>query len=85
VLLAAAQNLCRLQEVHPSGMTAQWLTRWQEVVDRGLDAVFEALTSSVGWAVELQQNSPFAGVLSERERVAVLVSFRAHWREAHVA
>lgn len=79
VLAAAAQNLRRLQEVHPSGMTARWLTRWQEVFDRGLDAVFEALTSSAAWAVELRQNSPFAGVLPEQERAAVLASFRAHW------
>ncbi len=84
VLATAAQNLRRLQEIHSSVMTAQWLTRWQEVLDRGLDTVFEALTSSAGWAVELRQNSPFAGVLSERERAAVLASFRIHWRKAHV-
>ena len=85
VLSTATKNLRRLAEVHPSGMTARYLRRWQEVVDAGPDTVFEALTTDAEWAVELRQNSPFAGVLSESERAAVLASFYAHWRKDHAA
>jgi hypothetical protein len=42
--------------------------------------VLEALTSRDAWAVELRQNSPFAGVLSGAGRAAVLAAFREHWR-----
>jgi len=73
------------REVHPEGMTAGWLDRWEEILRAGPDAVFEALTSRAEWAVELRQNSPFAGVLSPEERQAALDSFRAHWRSVHAA
>lgn len=85
VLNTATRNLRRLAQVHPSGMAARWLRRWEEILAHGVDGVFEALTSSAGWAVELRQNSPFAGVLSESERATALSSFRAHWNRDHAA
>jgi hypothetical protein len=42
-----------------------------------VEAVLDALTSRVPHAVELRQNSPFAGVLPETERRAVLAAFVA--------
>jgi hypothetical protein len=36
----------------------------------------EVLTSPTPWAREMRQNSPFAGVLDEADRVAVLEAFR---------
>jgi excisionase family DNA binding protein len=85
VLAQAGRNLQHLRQVHPGGVTAQWLAEWQKVLDGGEDAVFSALTSSSMHAVELRQNSPFAGVLSEQERAAALEAFRNHWRQAHAA
>jgi len=85
VLTLAAKNLKHLRQVHPGGMTAQWLDQWQKVLDSGEDAVFSVLTSPSGHAVDLRQNSPFAGVLSEQERAAALEAFRNHWRQAHAA
>ncbi len=85
VLGQARKNLQHLGSVHLSGMTAQWLTEWQKVLDSGEDAVFAALTSRSAHAVELRQNSPFAGVLSAEERTAALEAFRNHWRQAHPA
>ncbi|MDS1270687.1 hypothetical protein RIF23_10290 [Lipingzhangella sp. LS1_29] len=75
VLAKAAANLRRLQDTHPSGMAASWLARWQEVLNSGLDTVFDALTSRAPWAVELRRNSPFAGVLAPEERETALASF----------
>jgi excisionase family DNA binding protein len=85
VLGQARKNLQHLRSVHPSGMTAQWLTEWLKVLDSGEDAVFAALTSRSTHAVELRQNSPFAGVLSAEERTAALEAFRNHWRQVHAA
>ena len=85
VLSQVAKNLHHLRQVHPVGVTARWLDEWQKVLDSGDDAVFGALTSSSMQAVELRQNSPFAGVLSEQERTAALEAFRNHWRQAHAA
>lgn len=85
VLAQVGKNLQHLKQVHPAGMTARWLDEWQKVLDSGDDAIFSALTSSSIHDVELRQNSPFAGVLSEQERTAALEAFRHHWRQAHAA
>ena len=47
--------------------------------------MLEARTAADNWAVELRQNTPFAGALSEEERLRVLSSFRKSWRAQQVA
>ena len=85
VMAAAHANMRRLREIHPDGMAARWLDHWDELLDAGPDAVFEALTSRARWAIELRQNSPFAGVLTTEERQAALSAFRTHWKTDHAA
>jgi excisionase family DNA binding protein len=85
VLSKARTNLDRLRGVHPSGTAAVWLGRWQAILDDGVEAVVDALTSRAPDAVELRQNSPFAGVLAEAERRAVLAAFATYWREERAA
>jgi excisionase family DNA binding protein len=72
LLAAAAINLRRLRRMHPEGRAWEWLDRWEAVLDEGVEAVLDALTSSAEYAVELRRTSPFAGVLSESERQTVL-------------
>ena len=84
VLARVGGNLQRLRSQHPGrGMTAGWLGQWQEVLDAGVDAVADVLTSQGPAALELRQNSPFAGVISEAVRSRVLASFVRHWRRDH--
>lgn len=83
VLAKARGNLIKLQEVHRRGRGAAVLAEWGGILDRGVDAVFEALTSRSPRAAELRQSSPFAGVLPEAERRQVFDAFRAHWRSEH--
>ena len=84
VLARVRGNLQRLRSQHPGrGMTAGWLGQWQEVLDAGVDAVADVLTSRGPAALELRQNSPFAGVISEAVRSRVLASFVRHWRRDH--
>jgi excisionase family DNA binding protein len=85
VLSRASDTLRRLQEVQPRGVVRQSLGEWEQVIAAGPVWVLEALTSRDGRAVELRQNTPFAGVLSVEERRAVLAAFREHWRRTQAA
>lgn len=78
VLRKARRNLDRLERTHPAGMSAHWLARWRRLVDDGPEAVMRVLNAESAEADELRQNSPFAGVLPEAERLAVLRSARRH-------
>ena len=84
VLARVGGNLHHLRAQHLGrGMTARWLDQWQKVLDAGVDAVADVLTSQRPAALELRQNSPFAGVISEEVRSLVLASFVRHWRRDH--
>ncbi|WP_405428957.1 helix-turn-helix domain-containing protein [Micromonospora sp. NBC_00617] len=83
VLGKARENLDRLLRQHRETMTEVWLKRWQDKINEGVNAVLKALTSDDPEAVELRQNSPFAGVLSQPQRKKVLESFtRSGWERA---
>lgn len=56
---------------------ARWLREWLGLIDRGPEAVMRAMTSIDPLARELRQNSPFVGLLPDRERRAILEAFRA--------
>ena len=80
VVTKARHNLTRWKDVHRSdGMTVSYFKQWERVLDDGLDAVVEVVTSPTPEACELRQNSPFAGVLPDEIRVKVLRSFKDHW------
>lgn len=76
----ARTNLGHLRRVHPSGASARWLDAWQTVLDGGPEVVLQALISETPQSIDLRQNSPFAGVLPDDERSAVLGAFRARER-----
>lgn len=85
VLAQAATTLDRLSALHGVGpVTESWL-EWGRIFAAGVPRVLEALTSRERWAVELRQNTPFAGVLTARERSAVLEAFREYWRRTAAA
>ena len=84
VLAQARANIIRWRVAHrPDGMTQAWLSEWERLLDAGVDAVAEVLVSRASRAVDLRANSPFAGILDENERLAVLQSFRRHWARDH--
>jgi hypothetical protein len=82
VLSRARENLERFERIHEGSTVMTWLERWRRVLDRGPEAVMEVLTSTASEASELRQNSPFPGVLSESERIAVLDSFADYWKRS---
>jgi excisionase family DNA binding protein len=77
---SARRRLVEMGERHAGGAVVGSFEDWQRILDGGPALVLEALTSRENWAVELRQNSPFAGVLSVEERQSVLTSFRKYWR-----
>lgn len=77
-LQLARENALRFLARGPSSGSARWLRRWLQLIDHGPEPVMEMLTSTSGIAREMRQNSPFAGVLSEPERLDVLHSFQQH-------
>lgn len=76
-LALARANLDTLSREHPSA--GIWLDAWRRALDAGPEDVLQILTSPADAAVELRQNSPFAGVLDEVERRRVLDAFRRAW------
>jgi excisionase family DNA binding protein len=71
VLSQARKNANRLLQQR-SSMTTHWLKEWLRVLDGGVDDVAEVLTSRSPRALELRQNSPFAGTLPQETRSQVL-------------
>ncbi|MGH3821025.1 MAG: helix-turn-helix domain-containing protein, partial [Pseudonocardiaceae bacterium] len=86
ILQLARQNVTSLlgQQTR-SGMTTHWLQQWLRVLERGVDEVAEVLTARSPLALELRQNSPFAGALPPETRSRVLAAFVKHWRDEHTA
>ena len=73
----ARLNIERFRQIQPRARV--WLDEWTGVLDAGPEAVLEMLTSPSRQAIELRQNTPFVGLLSEDERLSVLAAFsRSH-------
>jgi excisionase family DNA binding protein len=85
VLTKARANISKLAQIHEGTLAGQYVQRWRALLDQGTDVVLDALTSSSLEGIELRQNSPFAGALSEEDRQACLRAFRDHWTGEHAA
>lgn len=59
------------------GVRSTYFTQWQRILDGPLSGVLEILRSTDENAVSLRQSSPFAGILSESERLAIHHAFAA--------
>ena len=54
-----------------------YIDEWERILESGVDAALEVVTEDASRARRLRQSSPFAGVLTEEERL----SFLKKWRE----
>jgi transcriptional regulator with XRE-family HTH domain len=73
VLERARGNLARMARAHPG--TAPLLEEWKVILERPLEHLVPVLVDPAPHARELRQVTPFAGVLSARERAAVYRAF----------
>lgn len=78
ILTTARANIHTLCRADPDSAVQQSLKQWQTLLDGSLTSLLDILTSTSVQAIELRENSPFTGVLSEQERRAALAAFRAH-------
>lgn len=79
----ARENVSKLKTAHARGASRHWIDEWDRLLDGPVDRVLDVLTSSTPRARELRQNSPFAGVLTEQERLRVLEAFNASERKTN--
>lgn len=79
----AYSNIERWKKVHrPDGMSVRYLDEWLKVLDKGFMAVSRVLLGVDEYSCDLRQNSPFAGVLSNEQRLSVLEEFREYWKNS---
>ena len=77
VLRLARRNLWRMREAHPRGRVRADFDIWEDLLDGPMERLFDVLVSTSPLAVELRQNTPFAGVLTPAERAKALSAFCA--------
>lgn len=73
--LVATENLERMRE-SSRGQARRWLDEWERLLAGPIERVLEVLVSPSPKGRELRQNTPFAGVVGETERVAVLEAWK---------
>ena len=54
------------------------LLEWQAILEGPMEGVIDLLTATDERAIRLRQSSPFAGILSNQERNAILRAFESH-------
>lgn len=80
-LALARRNLGHLRSQHPGAVTTDF-DEWETLLAGPVDMLLTTLVSPSRRAMELRQNSPFAGVLTERDRAKALAAFRSAARVA---
>lgn len=63
----------RYEKLDPSSLP--YVIAWQKLVDLGMEAALAAAIDETERGQVLRQNSPFAGILSEQERLDFLRSW----------
>lgn len=54
-----------------------WIDDWSQLLDGPIETLLATLTDPPLRGREVRQNSPFAGLLGDDERAAII----AHWRD----
>ncbi|TFC82415.1 hypothetical protein [Cryobacterium sp. TMT3-29-2] len=72
VLDVVPDNLDRLRAGLRSPIGQKWVDRWAERVDSPVDLLILGMLADTPEGRELRQNSPFAGALTQGERVAAI-------------
>jgi excisionase family DNA binding protein len=80
VLKIARRNLQKLRQAHPTGSITRQFDEWDRLLNSSFVKLLNTLTSTALHAIELRQNTPFAGVPTENERTQVLNSFRSTYK-----
>ena len=74
LLARARANVARWMQTASPGVKPD-LAAWSAALEGPLDGVIQLLTGNDERAARLRQSNPFAGVLSQQERLAILKQF----------
>ena len=74
--LSLATGNIEKMKAHTRGSASNWLNEWTKLVAGPLEVLLTSLTARDLRGRELRQHSPFAGLLSDTERVQVLDAWR---------
>lgn len=75
LLEKAKSNLSRWS-AKTDGPTPRYFKEWQEILAKPWPTIAEMMTSMSEDATRLRSSSPFAGILSEKEREQIYAAFR---------
>jgi excisionase family DNA binding protein len=81
VMSKARANAARALARDPPAGASRTLRRWVTALDAGPDAVLRMLIEPGPEGREWRHVSPFASILGERQRQAIIRSFRKAWLE----
>lgn len=82
---ARARGAAVLADDGASPGARSWAVEWQRILDGPLEGVVAALIDPGERGYELRQNTPFTGVLTDDERLAVVRRALKDWRAARSA
>jgi excisionase family DNA binding protein len=76
VLAKARANLKVMRTALDDGSADPWLDRWEQLLDGPLEPILHVLTSLDEEHVALRHMAPFAGLLTEEERLQIIDATR---------
>ena len=79
VLASARRNLATMSKKHPDAN--KLFDHWEQWLDLPLDDLINCCLDSSVFARDMRQVTPFAGILSARERLEILKRFRKERRQ----
>ena len=74
VITVARRNLKNWKERY--GYGPKWMSDWERIIANGIASIIEVLDGKDEKSVLLRSSSPFAGVLSNKERMRVISETR---------
>lgn len=72
VIAHARANLKRWSKQYSDTEFPIWFLQWQALLDKPVDEIASVLTSTKPEDIQLRSSSPFAGVLTAKERWALI-------------
>jgi excisionase family DNA binding protein len=76
VLAKARENLEVMRAALDDGSSDRWLDRWAQLLDGPLEATLHVLTALDEESTELRHMAPFAGLLTDEERLQIIDATR---------
>jgi len=76
-LILACENVVTMRGT-ARGSATRWLDEWDKLLSGPVDVMLAAYTARDPRGRELRQLAPFAGLLDDQTRTAVLAQWRAH-------